>query len=261
MSFETFDFVRPDQCEIDPTVAYPIENFSNSLGVPFAVIPLDLTKSDLQDLNNLLIENTCPYNPDEPDPNRCSTDLSPVYPQPKSYYQNSTYRDNVEQYFKEYESLKPEPELMSRLVDLIVKTTNKVAEIMPDALMTVSLTTYAVESGMAGDYYSWHRDGDKDDGCDGTYMFLATLKGNPTLYCTGSYDSDKDQCVPSTSIFSAPLGYGTVHKFGNLYGAYHSAPPINLQRFLLIAFITHPECIKLDIARLNELNESYWIVT
>lgn len=223
-----------------------MENFSNNLGVPFAVIPLDLTKGDLQDLNNFLVENTCPYNPDEPNPNRCSTDLSPNYPQPKSYYQNSTYRDNVEQYFKGYESLKPEPELRSRLVDLIVNVTNKVAKIMPDVLMTVSLTAYAIENRIAGNYYSWHRDGDEDYDCnERIYMVLATLKGDPTLYCTGSYDSDKWQCVPSTSTFSAPLGYGTIHKFGELYGAYHSAPPTNLQRLLLTAFITHPECINL----------------
>jgi hypothetical protein len=260
MSFETFDFVRPDQCEIDPTVTYSIENFYNNPGAYFAVLPLNLTKSELQDLQSLQVDNTCPcdpnspdYGPDVPYLGRCAGAFSPDGYQPKSYYQDPTYRNYVERHFNGYQSLKSEPELMNSLVDLIVKLTNTVADIIPGTLITTGFFTSTADSNVVKDSSfiypadTWHQDGGRDGRVEchvKRFTFLATLKGDPTLYCTGSYDSDKDQCVPSTSIFSAPLGYGTVHKFGNLYGAFHSGPPMNGQRFVFASSIRYPECYR-----------------
>jgi hypothetical protein len=260
MNFETFDFTSPNQCETDPTITYSIENFSNNLGVPFAVIPLNLTKDDLRDLNDLYVDNTCPCDPDNnndgpdtPDFGRCEGQFSNGF-KPKSYYQDTTYRDDVERHFKGYKSLKSEPALMSRLVDLIVRLTNKVAEIIPGTLISPGFITYAADSGMVKDldhrYPSdvWHRDGgrsiDNQVECHGKRLiFLATLKGDHTLYCTSSFDSDLKQCIPDTSIFSASPNTGTIHKIGKLYGAFHSGPPMNGQRFVFASSIRYPDCI------------------
>jgi hypothetical protein len=302
MNFEPFDFASSSQCEADLTT-YSIENFSNTPRAPFAVIPLNLTNDDLRDLNDLYVDNTCPcdpfdHGPDTPDFGRCEGQFSSNEFKPKSYFQDPTYRDDVERHFKGYESLKPKPELMNRLVDLIVRLTNNVAEIIPGTLINPGFITYAADSKIvkdsdfqglssrlvdlivilankvaeiipntlinhgfiayaadselvkAPDFQDpsgiWHRDGDRDERveCYGKrYIFLATLKGDHTLYCTGSYDSDLKKCVPDTSIFSAPHASGTLHKIGKLYGAFHSAPPMNGQRFVFATEIRYPECI------------------
>lgn len=131
--------------------------------------------------------------------------------------------------------------VLNQIEDLINKIVNRAASSFPkQAFAQYRISAFPVTEAVKGS--GFHTDDDnvlRTDNLEDrmSLNFLTTLKGQHTLYklgspgeqnCTHLNNKARKSEMLSSDTYSASLGFGTVHRISDEYGAIHS-PPFELK--------------------------------
>jgi hypothetical protein len=263
MWHQDYDFNNPasdqnvfDQSQVNAGTVYPLEQLADAAKSlhgfsPVTFIDLNLTASDRLALDQFemtnitgreLYGNSLPGFP-------CSIHKLDL----EALTINSTYT------FLSQIAPEASPELINKIENLILNIVNKTAESLSAGLEYYS-GSFTIETFMPSDeQVGWHTDNSCDhsnnDRFGPAFMFLATLKGDHTVYYTGDYNYGIDKCFPvhneniPTELlvsykqpYATTLGHAPIHIAHEVNGALHSWPNITYPRLLLRVSLSSNNC-------------------
>jgi hypothetical protein len=156
-------------------------------------------------------------------------------------------------------SIAPEssPELINQIGDLTTNIITKIGESLSG--LEHYHGTFSMEAFMPMDSQTgWHTDtfcsNYNNEKIGPSFFFLATLKGDHTLYYTGTYDYEPNICLPvhndkipqkllvDHKAYSTPLGFAPIHIAHEPNGAMHSWPNITKPRLLIRVALHSDNC-------------------